>query len=236
MTNKYFIVGLVLIACLAAGCGGGGGLTPPALSDTVRQMQAGDRWIYSVTGTATEGSDSIAVVGTLTKTVTGETVGISGDETARIVTWSGTVSGVGYTNTVDTKEYLFQDADGSIWTYGGEDSGDVYWIVPEGTGRNQYVWSPLAVNHEWGSHEETSEGGSFDRSLTVTEITSITVPNGLYDVYKVEGTGMFAGSPSDEELWWAPQIGAPVQQRIIAVDSVSGRTLDLTLKLISRNR
>ena len=112
----------------------------------------------------------------------------------------------------------------------------LFWIficIPFG---NEYVWSPLVINRTWGSHKETSDGESYDISFTVTGEATTTVPAGEYDTYTVEGTGMFAGSPSVEELWWAPQIGAPVKRHIVAVDSVSGKTLDLTLELKSRNR
>jgi hypothetical protein len=240
MAIKTLLVSLVVMIALIAGCGGGGGgnLTPPALDDDVRQMQPGDRWVYTVTGTATDGSGSIAVIGTLTKTVTSNEVTVPDpvDAPARVVTWSGTVAGVGYSKSLSTEEYLTQDTDGSIWTYGGKDAGGVYWIVSPVTGRNQYVWSPLATGREWGSHEETSDGLSFDRNFEVIETATITVPAGVFETYRVTGTGLFAGSPSEEEVWWAPQIGAPAQHRIEALDSDTDKMLDLTLKLASWNR
>jgi hypothetical protein len=94
----------------------------------------------------------------------------------------------------------------------------------------------LAVSHSWGVHEET--GGdisvSVDRVYTVDKTETVTVPAGAFETYDVTGNGIFAGSPSEEELWWAPQVGAPVKMHIIALDSSSGRTLNLTFQLASR--
>lgn len=237
--TRTLFVSLILIICLVAGCGGGGGgSTVSELTSDVRAMQPGDTWVYQVTGMAGSGTSAIPVAGTITKTVTTNTV-TRNDSTLRVVTWSGTVAGVGYSKTLSSKEYVTQDTTGTIWIYGGEDEGGVYWVVTPQSGRNEYVWSPMTSGNEWGVAEEIDgpDGTvSFDRHYQVTGSAAITVPAGQFETYTVNGTGFFAGSPSTENLWWAPQIGAPVQMHIQSEDTASGKNLDLTFKLSASSR
>jgi len=235
VVTRILVVSCTVIAVLAAGCGGGGGgLLPVPRSNTVRQMQAGDQWTYSVTGTVTGTSAPIQVAGVLRETVTPQTAVRDGEDT-KGVSWTGTISGPGYSKTLATTDYLSQDASGNIWTHGGLDTGAVYWFVTAIDVRYQRVWSPFSVGQTWGS-QVTVGGHTFNIQYTVNGTGTVTVPSGIWEVYNVTGTGLFAGSSSTEEIWWAPQIGAPVQIHITSHDEATGEDLDLTLKLASRNR
>ncbi len=234
---RLFLISIAIVSLLT-GCGGGGGNgtpKPPPLSSTVRQMQVGDTWIYTVMGTVESGGDSTPVSGTITKQITNQTI-TKDSATVRVVRWTGTVSGVGYTRTLNTSEYLTQDPDGVMWTYGGEDDGGVYWIESPATGRDRYVVSPMNIGTEWGSVEQLTGGTTVNRAFEVMARERIAVPAGSFDTFNVTGTGFFAGSPSTESLWWAPQIGAPVQMHIEAFDAAAGKDMILTFRLQSWSR
>ena len=153
-----------------------------------------------------------------------------------------------------------QDANSAIWTYGGVTGtgmyGDVqrtgvdYWISEPDTGRYQLLGTPLAVGTRWDADVTQSDGTTLKPAFVVSTYEAIDVPAGRFQAHRITGNGKIAGMLGDIEMWWCPDIGAPVQFAVTTtgyIPNVFGppalggtgypaRTLTLTFKLVSKSR
>lgn len=229
-----------LLPCvfLLAGCGGGGGGTSSIpLDGTVRQMQAGDQWEYTITGTASDGIETVAVTGTAEEVWSAQTVQTPGGATAHVQLSNMTLTIEGRSATFWSREYMSQDANGTLWEYGREDSdsGGVYWIVSPTSGKACVVPSPLALGSSWGDSITYSNFESEDSAFAVVKTETVRVPAGSFDTFKITGNGRVSGIPATITVWFAPQIGSFVQMRSVALfdDDGGDVTMDITLKLKS---
>ena len=232
------VVGLVAPGSLVLlpGCGGGGGgAAPIALDSTVRQDTPGDQWECSITGTASDGQDTVAVTGTATQTVTANTVITPKGVTARIYLFSMTLSAGGQAAVFTETNYGTQEPNGTMWMHGGEDEGGVYWVTTPAVGCYKVVASPMSQGTSWGAHVVQSNGDVFDENWVVTGTATISVPVGTFETYTVTGSGQYYGCPAMLQDWWAPQIGSTVQQQGTITDNIQGITLNLTLRLKATN-
>jgi len=237
---KYFIpvVLIVLLGVVLAGCGGGGGGTTPTipLESTTRALLAGDEWQYSLTGTANDGTDTYAITGHYTETISAMTVVIPDLTIAHVVLWSMTLTVNGTTATIVGKNYYTQNAQGTVYTFGGENADGVFYVT-SGTFRSYITQpSPVSVGSSWGAHVERTDGRSWDEYYVVTGIDTITVPAGRFEAYRVTGNGYFSDLPASITEWYAPQVGAFVRGDLTATDSDLGVTMTLRLDLTNKNR
>lgn len=227
---------LVLVAILA-GCGGGGGASSVVpLDGTVRQAQPGDTWEYAITGTATDGTNTTAVAGIYSETVSASTVVTPQNVTARVILTSMSLTMGGRTSAIVGKEYCTQDPDGTVWTHGGQDNGQTYWITDPSTGRYKSMASPLSQGISWGTHVTENPGSSYDTSSVVIGTETVSVPAGSFQTFKTNISGMVGGVPTSGQEWYCPQLGNVVQRVITANYTDMGATLHLTMKLKAKNR
>lgn len=229
------VVGVVILA--GCGGGGGGGATPAIpLDGVLRQMQAGDQWTYSITGTVTDGVDTVNVSGTMAQTWSAQTVLTPNSATANIVLWNMSLSGNGQTIATWDRSYESQDSTGTIWEYGGEDEDGVYWVITPATGKDLDTPSPMSQGTSWGGYCQYSNGESVNAAYTVVGQETIAVSAGSFGTYKVTGNGLFGGYPATVTEWYAPQIGGMVKGNMLATDSIQGITMTLTITLQSKSR
>ena len=221
---------------LLPGCGGGGGGTAAIpLDSTMRQDIPGDQWEFTMTGTVSDGVDTVAITGTATQTVTANTVTTPQGATARIYVLSMTLSAEGQTMILVESAYGTQDPDGTLWQHGGEDEGGVYWVTTPAAGCYKAVASPMSQGVSWGGHVVQSNGEVFDENYIVTGTDTVTVPAGAFETYTITGSGRYYGMPTVVQYWCAPQIGSNVREELTAVDSAQGITLNLTGRLKATN-
>ncbi len=259
--------------------------TPPPDTDS-RQIQPGDDMRWEVSGTHFDGWHSYPVTGTYSETVLSEQVTVPGVQPvqARVVsqemaldtfktevlwdedkgTWTAQKTGDEFKKleekiNVTERYYVTQDADGSIWTYGGvsgtgmygdtKRTGTEYWLTQPATGRYALVASPLSVGNGWSARVTQSDGTTFSPSFVVSASEVVTVPAGTFMAHRVEGNGRIAGMLGEIAMWWAPAIAAPCQFTVTSTDYIpntfgappggtgySARTLTLTFKLAAKSR
>jgi hypothetical protein len=231
---KY--IALLLLCVVVAGCGGGGGSSVAPIDSTVRAYQPGDQWEYDVTGTVSDGVDTVGISGTYTETVTSQTVVTPQSVTAQIVTTDWNLSGNGNTIMAADKAYLTQDTDGTIWKHGGEDGGTVWWVSVPTAGRYECLRSPLSQGESWGATVERTTGETLDELYTVVGTETVSVPAGSFDTYKISVSGKIGGYPATGTEWYAPQAGTMIKAVYVATDTDQGLTLRLTAVLSDRSR
>ena len=236
-------IGAILVIMLLVtitGCGGGGGgSTSIPLSDTIRAWQAGDEWVYRITGTVNDGIDTLQVSGTFTQTVSGTTIAMPISGTAHIlsqaVTLTSVIDDVSYTDV--SKLYFTQAANGTIWEHGGQDTtnGD-YWITSPSIGMVINMPSPMTIGTSWGDQVEYSSGEAVDTDSTVTGTETVRVPAGTFNTYKGTMNGTLSGMPGSFTGWYAPQTGNLIKMVGTCTDSTQGINMNLTIELQSKNR
>lgn len=232
---------LVLLVSLMAGCGGGGGgggsIAAVPLSSTMRQMQPGDEWDYSVTGTVSDGGDTVPVTGTISVVWGAQTITTPGLATANVVLFNMTLTGNG-TNITDWRRYYqTQDAGGTLWEYGGEDSDGVYWVTSPVSGRVVDYPSPMVQGTSWGENTMYSNGDTDNASATIVGTETVSVSAGVFETYKAIGNANFGGYPATTTEWIAPQIGGMVKGIMLATDpDAPGVSLTLYISLTAKNR
>lgn len=221
---------------LLAGCGGGGGSTTSTLDNTLRLWQPGDEWTYSVTDTVNNGVETLPVSGSWKVTVSAQTVTTPTGVTARVVQETVTLRTAGSQEIIESKSYVVQDPDGTIWKYGGEDEDGVFWVTSPLDGRYVELASPLGIAVSWGDQVEMSNGLSFDSWEAVVARETVSVPAGRFETYRATANATVLGYPLSGTEWIAPQIGNSVKLAGTVSDPNEGITLSLTLSLVSRTR
>ena len=113
---KVLCVAITVVCVILAGCGGGGGGSAAIpLSDTLRRDNPGDQWVYRITGTATGPGGSIALNGTMTITVSGQTIQTPDGTTARVYLMGLSMSAAGTDWTSSARAYMVQAPDRTMW-------------------------------------------------------------------------------------------------------------------------
>lgn len=254
--------------------------TPPP-SGNVRLLQPGDSLRYEVTGYHFDGWHSWPVTGSYSETVLSENVTVPGSTTTAAVVsqeivldtfktevlydqtklaWIAQRDADGFKRleakiNVSERYYITQDADGTIWTYGGVSgdgmydgvprSGVEYWVSVPSTGRYKLLGSPLAVGNGWSADVQQSNGMSYRPSFVVSTSGVSSVPAGDFLAHYVRGNGRMAGMVGEIDMWLAPDVGAPTQFSVTATDYVPNefantgypaRTFTLTFKLAAKSR
>ena len=249
MLRALLLLVLAFVIGMVAGCGGSSGLhwengqqvddddhgpDIVGFQSDIRQGQAGDEWEYTVTGSVSDGTSISEVTGTYTETISADTVITPLGETARVVLESAVLSYSGGIHIVANSRYVTQDANGTMWAYGGKRGGTTYWVVSPSEGRYVGVVSPMLQGATWQEDVLHSDSTTFDIMYTASGREVITVPAGAFDCCRVTGNGPFAGLPAVVKEWWAPQIGAPARSEVVFTDS--SLTFMLTLELSVRSR
>lgn len=243
MASRLVLGTCLLMLAVLGGCGGGHNSGTPVIpiSNNVRMMQAADEWQYSVEGTATVASATVPVTGTWQVTVSPETVDVQvvTPTTRKTVTCTvlidgGDVHGTNYSFTVANRLYVLQSPTGAVNVYGGRNGRD-FTITEPDTGCYPFMASPMMIQTSWGGNVVQSNGFTFNVELVVVDEEVIEVPDGTFETFRATGNGIFGGHPAIMQVWYAPQVGAPVQIRVICDDG-SGNTLRLDLKLTSKTR
>ncbi|HUV06067.1 MAG TPA: hypothetical protein VMX94_13340 [Armatimonadota bacterium] len=212
----------------------------------VCQLQPGDEWEYAVSGRATPVSpstDIYDVTGKYTLAMSPDSVGTPHGITAHVLIESASLEIPGVPEPIRAYAnayYITQDPDGTIWVYGGKRDGVQYWVVSPPDGRYKSVASPMSTGEAWSANVGLDNGTSFDLSLVAGGIATVIVPMGSFEVFTVNGNGLFAGVPAVIADWWSPPMGAPAQREVTFSDNTPRYTVpltyELTLKLRSRNR
>lgn len=251
MLRALLLLILAFAIGMVAGCGGSSGVHwengevvddddhgPDIVSfqSDIRQAQAGDEWEYIVTGSVSDGTSISEVTGTYTETISADTVITPLGETASVVLESAMLSYSGGIYPIANRRYVTQDANGTMWTYGGKRGGTTYWVVSPSEGRYVGVVSPMLQGATWQEDVLHNDGTTFDITYTASGREVVTVAAGAFECRKVTGNGPFAGLPANVKEWWAPQIGAPARSELVFMDSDKGLTFALTLELSARSR
>lgn len=238
MARRIVLGCLVVLLGVLAGCGGGGnGGSLPLPTAEVRQMEPGDRWDYAVTGTVTVETtvstknpntgdtlsqdvtvDTIDLTGACTRTVSDETIETPQDIDAQIVLVNLDLSGEGFTRTFVGREFITQDADGTIWIHGGETNGNQFFVNNPDDGQYKHVVSPLVQGISWAASVSLTNGVTFQDLHTASNTQQIVVPAGTFQSFVVDGQGRCFGLSSSGKQWWIPQIGAPGQEELTMTD------------------
>jgi hypothetical protein len=241
MASRLGFGAFLLLPAVLGGCGGGHSIPVIPISNTVRMMQAAEEWQYSVDGTVTMAAKTISVTGTWQVTVSPETVDVdvSTQTTHKTVTCTvlidgGDIHGENYSFIVANRLYVLQSPKGTVNVYGGRNGTD-YTITQPDTGCYPFMVSPMTVQTSWGGNVVQSNGFTFNVDVVLVAEETITVPNGTFQTFRATGNGIFGGRPAIMQVWYAPQIAAPVQLKVTCEDG-SGNTLRVDLKLTSRTR
>lgn len=229
----------ISLIVVLAGCGGettsvSRDIVP--LSSNVRQMQSGDNWTYSVTGSVSASGSSSPVSGDMTLAWTSETAyTLRGQAVCVMETKLRLKSQLGEINRFE-RRFVRQDAYGTIWCYGADSGAGPCWIVVPHNGCCCSLLGPMTERATWGETLELTSGECRTEAYRVVAIQTVGCPVGNFDTYVVNGTGCFAGMPATTTEWFAPQIAAPIQGTALAVDSEAGMTFDLTYHLTQCTR
>lgn len=236
------------VAALAAalaltGCGGGG--TPATgkyfpLSPVLRGLQVGDDWQYTITGTVTTGAGvpqnldstrSLATTSVISNQLNASTAAIQ--YTMTLVP-SGALTGTTYSYT----EYYSQDLSKTLNISLNADAGAANPTVT--TNQPTRVASNIAeiIPGQWANNTAVvastgfSNGQSMQEALTVTGTQPLNVPIGLFTTWVTsEARNDPNGISWNATNWWAPEMGAPVQQQIVMKIPGANVTLSMTLQL-----
>lgn len=263
--NSNLVISLVILSLLAAvcisltGCGGGGGgdgtyFNPPIdggggggnqnnpPTSVIRQIQPGNRVVYSLSGTATSTTDgdteNMQVSGTVTATVHEcSTVypRYYGRPLKIVWNWSANMSGVPFTHSVT--EYIEQVDDGTIYYRGSSESGVIANSDKPAIGYK----SPMSRGLTW-DYEAVYENGVITQFCA--NVLGIETVSGQ-SAYKIHITasGTINGSSVNNEFyyWFAPSWGFSVRQygRVTQVmeidDTPTLVTLDVNMIAVSKN-
>jgi len=216
---------LLAFALVLMGCGGGGGggiatTTPDTTTASVRQIAAGDRVVYSLSGTT-----RAVVSGTMTITTSADAAWstLPGRHLQQTASIDLSIDGKSYVvvNTI----YLSQST-----------AGAQYHLGSEGAKLTNYVNDPIA----WPSPITT--GQTWNYTSTYSDGSSETVRNNVIGAetvsgvscYKIECTTTSTEGNSVETDWFAPGLGYPVKS-VMAVQVDATTRLDLIATLTSKN-
>ena len=222
------VMGLIVLT----GCGGGSSSpsvtalsTTTGLSTKTRSLKPGDQWVYTVTGQTTNpGSAPVTLTGTLTLSLTSQTVkgaGVLALTSALAVTGS---DGQNLNTTLIT--YLTQDAT----------TGDISEVADNndtaaGANGLRTLTAPQVIfPGTWFKGLSKSVSMQFDTGETQTYNINVTgneivqTPIGAFSTW-IANTGTDSGIAE----YWAPQLGAPVKLTVQIGDAGSGALMGTAL-------
>lgn len=224
---------LVFLICTIAlaGCGGGGGGSASIATGNVsRQLQVGDRVVYTVTGTTrasitgtatmvvSDASDLeplISISGRLLKVATSYNLSVDGKETV-------------YTSTM----YEIQTTDGTLYYYGSSDAnGNV--LMSSCDHDPVDIPSPINVGNTWTYTAQFNDNTSSTDTCSVLALESVS-GRMAYKIEDINQDSSDGGSSSTNYKWFVPDLGIPVKLTG-SVQYTDGTYLDLTLLLQSKN-
>jgi hypothetical protein len=137
---------------------------------------------------------------------------------------------------VSTHGYFLQDANGSIYTYGGDTgigSGDV-WVTSPTSGYFLDLESPMAVGQNNGTSVTFTDGSSMTRSYSVTAIENVSTGIGTFESYRISENITINYPDGDRVVesntyWYVPGLG---EVKIISdATFYSGGVFQLSQKL-----
>ncbi|MBP6963921.1 MAG: hypothetical protein KBC96_05885 [Armatimonadetes bacterium] len=224
------------LACLA-GCGGGGGSATLPLENVTRQMLPGDQYTYDITGTATDGLETIDITGTWQDTWSAQTTVAPDLTVCHIHLNNITLAAEGLAPIVFTgRSYEYQDAAGCVWDYGGDDDDGVFWVDVPLAGRDLRIPSPMYNGTSWGGYCHYTNGKSSNNAYVVVGTETISVPAGRFETFRITSSGSFSGYPAIGMYWYAPHLSTAVKQELQVSFTDEGFTMNLTMVLTGRTR
>jgi len=218
---KYGLLILLAVAIAAlTGCGGSNDQTTSGLEDTVRQIQSGDEYKYTVTGQRTDPDGTLDVAGEYALIVTGQVITTPQDVEATVLleTFDLTANGHAVKN-LAYRQYITQNAYGTIYQHGGQ-TEENYWVTTPAIGCYQSMPSPLSIGATWSENIVTVPTGNYTQTYVVTGTDTASLTTGFYQVYRITFSGCWLTLPAHGELLYAPQIGGFVSGNIIATEYV----------------
>lgn len=223
MKSRIVVSALILLALALAGCGGGGGggtSTAIIPSSTTRQIQAGDRLVYSLTG-ATKSS----VTGTLTITASNGTAWstLPGRHIELTETLDCSVDGHPYINVVTV--YMTQTTDGAQYDLGADEIK-----------LQTYTGAPIMFQGSMSTGQTWSYSATYSDSSSDTTHYSVIGTERVagYDCFKLQCATTSTTGDSFETTWFSPDLGYPVKSNL-AIQLDETTRLDLVGTLTSKN-
>jgi hypothetical protein len=243
------MISLAITAALIAlpGCGGGGGGGGggglggngggnPAT--TLHTMAVGDKWQYTITGTATApGQTSSNVSGTITRTIVSKALNGANTAIEEVSVFNftgGGLNGGGGGGTTDT--FFTQDANGNIIETGQEST-------PDGGAMTTLTTTSPAANNiiipgSWAAGQNTqanitySPAGNLTQSFDIGVGQSVTVPAGTFAAWNVN-VSVNGGAASPQT--WDPKMGSYLTNTFTQTADFGGTlwTITTTAKLTS---
>ena len=171
------LVVLLLLVSVFSGCGGGGG--GGGTQNVIRDMRAGDEWLYDVV--LTHGANTYYGAGATI--VTALTYPDFYGNTYRCVSEAVVVEDTGVSKLL----YISQDANGTLRYHGEFQSPSTIQLVTNpSTGYCIYFRSPMIVGDRYGAQSITYNTGQTGTWIAeVVGKEQITVPAGTFDCYKI---------------------------------------------------
>jgi hypothetical protein len=210
-TKSGWVLGLLTVSGTAlVGCGGGGtsASSSPTLATKTRLLQAGDQWVYNVTGQGQDGTATVTATGTVTDTVSSKPFN-GGTALARETVSHIKISN-GRTIDIDNTLYFSQDsATGDIIELGEQDN------ISNPTAPDIATPPGKVEFGNWSAGETLTPSISLNNAAADTRPTqtisgseTVQTPAGNFAAWKVtippSGNLTFTQD-------WAPQLGAPVR-------------------------
>jgi hypothetical protein len=222
------IFGILLAALIVLGLVGCGNKTAQKhkkvvlhkLQNKVKPMHIGDKYVYAVDvmfvepGKAQEvrGMQTLAIIGTV-RTAQGVTAYVRQTELHEQTEAKAVRDKkVFKTRTAKTSEYMYQDATGTEFEYGGiNEAGKEFFITEPKQGFFVFQPSPITVGTTFHQKSKDTGGGTTDMNFKVIGTETITTPAGEFECYKIESFGTNDGAEMKGMEWYAPQIGEDVR-------------------------
>lgn len=188
----------------------------------MRVLQVGDSWIYDEQRDVTVNGEAVSFIGTLTITVSPDTVVDLAGNTARVIlTTTQLVGEDGTELTLTGGEYVSQDPDGTFYKHGLFSEYDPpfeRFIQTPAEGRFRTVTSPVTVGdtNEWDVVYD--DGTTVIGGNLVVGIESVSVPAGQFVAVKYEAsqTETTATTTTSYEFtaWLVPELGLEVRLEV----------------------
>lgn len=214
-----YIVTAIIVALLA-GCGGGGGggsttggaiptPSPPVINVQTRQIQAGDRLVYTISANVRDQITGTAIISTSPSNLQP----IYGYQILKQVITMDLTMGAEHSFDSSTS-YLWQAADGTIMYLAAEDGSGNVVTASSSTGQIIEYPSPISVNRSWSYDVVYSNGHTKSRSCTLLQSETV---QGI-STYCVEenlrtNDGQYARTARNYH-WFAPSLGYPINEEI----------------------
>jgi hypothetical protein len=186
-------------------------------TNQIRNIQPGDTWNYSGTGTFSNGTTTINLTGTATAQILSSTKldPITSTQCFDQFTTEDMTGPSGTHVVVSVHDYLVQDSNGTIYTSGvdfGIGLGDT-WVTAASGGTFLSNQSPMSVGQNYGTSVTYTDGTTETISASVIGIEDVQTNIGNLESYKVSVDATINSSNGtrtveNNTIWYVPGLGS----------------------------